>query len=357
MLNILHTIETRGPGGAEILVLNIAKYLASRNCRNFGCFIKDGWIKDEFSQNHFKIFFHPLNTAIDIWFVFKLIRFIKQNRINLIHAHEFTMSFYASIISLITGIGAICTFHGKNYHSDKFRRRLIMTFIANASKIVAVSQDVKSLICNKAYVDDKKIVVIENGIIIPEESNEGSLKKELNLSDDCILIGSIGRLHKVKGHSYLVKAAVELVKKFNNIYFIIAGDGPEKESLKNEITESGLDKKFLLLGTRNDINNILSSIDIFVLPSLSEGTSLALLEAMSHGLPIIATKVGNNANLLRNKNSGILIKPQSSVEIADNLSFIINTKAYKNIFNNNIQFVRNYYSFDIMIEKYISLYL
>jgi glycosyltransferase involved in cell wall biosynthesis len=356
MLNILHTIETRGPGGAEVLVFDIAKYLAAGNCCNFGYFIKKGWLQDRFKAEGYETTYHPLKTGLDIRLLYDLIGTIKKRRIDVIHAHEFTMSFYSCIAASFTGANVICTFHGMNYHSDNFRRQLMMKFIANTSSCVTVSEKVKNHICNHAKINAHKIVVIENGIKIPTEFSMGSLKKELRLPSDCILAGSVGRLHEIKGHQYFVNAAAELVKKYRNIYFTIAGDGAERESLFSKINESGLSDRFFLLGTRTDIQNILSSIDIFVLPSLSEGTSLALLEAMSYGLPIVATNVGNNGKLVKNEKNGFLIAPQSPGEISRSISRIIENAMFEIFRIENKQLVRESYSLDKMMQNYLELF-
>jgi len=356
-MRILHTIETRGPGGAEILIVNIAKYLSDNGYSIHGLFIKDGWIREKFMGSGYETCYYPLRKSYDISFPYTIYKFIKKHKINLIHAHEFHNSLYASIIGLLTGVQTICTFHGKNYHCDSFRNRMIMKFISKASKMVTVSEDIKKQICSLANINPSAINVIENGVFIPERIDKGYLKAELNLPDNSVLIGSVGRLSKVKGHTYLIEAAKKVVAGRPNIYFVISGDGPDKNILFNQIKRAGLSDKFFLLGNRNDISNILASLDIFVLPSLSEGTSLALLEAMCFEMPLIVTRVGNNPIILKNKPGNLLVDPARVDDLIESILLMINKKAYAKKIKENAIFVKKYYSFERMMQNYLRLYL
>ncbi len=355
-MRILHTIETRGPGGAEILIVNIAKYLSDNGYSIHGLFIKDGWIREKFMDSGYETCYYPLSKSYDISFPYTIYKFIKKHKINLIHAHEFHNSLYASIIGLLTGVQTICTFHGKNYHCDSFRNRMIMKFISKASKMVTVSEDIKKQICSLANIKPSAINVIENGVFIPERIDKGYLKAELNLPDNSILIGSVGRLSKVKGHTYLIEAAQKIVDDRPDVYFVISGDGPDKDTLFNQIKRAGLSDKFFLLGNRNDISNILASLDIFALPSLSEGTSLALLEAMCFELPIIATRVGNNKAILKKKRGGVLIDPASVPDLVEGIFMMVDNNMHTKKFKENAVFVKKHYSFKIMMQKYVKLY-
>lgn len=356
MPNILHTIETRGPGGAEILLFSMAEYLKEKKFSNYGLFIKEGWMLTKFNDAGFKTVYKPLNKGIDIPFLINFVKIIKKLRIDIIHSHEFTMSFYSSIVSLLTSVKAISTFHGMNYHCDNKRRQWMMKFIANISNIVTVSDDVKNRICTNTGIDADKIIVIENGIEFPSNTIQGNLKAELGLPKNSVLVGSVGRLHEIKGYKHLVRAAKILTEKNSNIFFVIAGDGVEKESTSRQIIESGLSSRFYLLGTRNDVPNILSSLDIFVLPSLSEGTSLALLEAMSYGLPIIATDVGNNSKLIPNEKHGFLVKPKNPEEISHCVRKIIDNNLFKSFHFENRRLIKDFYSFEKMMKKYLAIY-
>ena len=356
-LRILHTIETRGPGGAEILLVNIANQLLKKGLRNYGFFIKDGWLRKTFYQAGIPFTYVPLKGRLNILFFVKLLRYVKSNSIDVVHAHELTMSFYASMLRpIFPRLRVICTIHGRHYHSETLLRRFVMRLVSKSSSLIAVSRDVKKIICDKCNIDPKLVTVIRNGVKIPEVSLRGDLRKELSLSNDTIMIGTVGRLHAVKGHKYLIDAAKVICKRWDNLCFVIAGDGQERERLQAYIDSNDLGRHFKLLGSRNDVPNILSSLDLFVLPSLSEGTSLALLEAMMVGLPVIATRVGENERLLSDIPGNICIPPKDVPALTEALLSWLNGNMLRVCLLQNRRRVIGKYSESYMVDQYMSLY-
>lgn len=355
MVRILHTIETRGPGGAEILLFNIAKFLKEKGYVNFGFFIKEGWLLDNFQRANFTSSMRPLNRSFNIPFLFQLLFYIKKHKIDVIHSHEMVMSFYSCLASILLRVPVVSTFHGVINHSDTKIRSLAMRFIAKHSSMVAVSKDVKKYILEKNKINNFKITVIENGIPIPDENHKGKLKDELGLSPESILVGTIGRLHPIKGHEILIKCA-KMLSVDQRYFFVFAGDGEQKERFSKIIDDQGLSARIFMLGNRLDIDNILSSIDIFVLPSFSEGTSLALLEAMAHGVSIIATNVGNTPKIIACDSNNIVIFPGDKYSIYNAILEIVNSGKYKQKSTLNRNNVINNYSLESMVRKYMNLY-
>lgn len=357
MTKVLHTIETRGPGGAEILLVNIVKHLQKQQFKNFGFFIKEGWLQEQFLQMEIPFAFVKLNRKFDLLFLFKFAQYVRRSKINVIHAHEFTMSFYACLLTLfMPSLSVVATFHGRHYHSETSIRQLIMRFISRRSIMVTVSNDVKDIITSKSKVAEERIGCIENGIPLQDEGEAGNLREELGLPNSTSLIGAVGRLHPIKGHAYLVEAAEKLVGDSEDYHFVVAGDGGERERLTDLIRQKSLSSRFTLLGNRRDVGNILSSIDIFVLPSLSEGTSLALLEAMSYSLPIVATKVGNNERLITSSGGGVLVGVKDALGLAKGISDVQKMLCAGETFVMNRELVREHYSLDAMMNSYIELY-
>ncbi len=355
-MKILHTIETRGPGGAEILLINIANQLSERGYENFGLFIKEGWILNKFRSLGYVSKYLKLVRTFDVVFLLKFCYFVISNQIRVIHAHEFTMAFYSTVLAFfVPKLTVVCTFHGRHYHSDTAIRQRAMRFIAKNSKLVTVSNDVAIYIANLCKINPNSILVIENGIPLPAMNIPGDLKKELDLNDNSVLIGSVGRLHKVKGHIYFLEAAEIILKTHNNVHFVIAGGGAEQKNLENTIVEKKISDFFTLLGERSDIDNILNSLDIFVLPSLSEGTSLALLEAMAHSLPIVATNVGNNVKIV-SALGNVLVNPQNATELASGIGSVIDLLNKSFSFEHNREKIEKNYSLDAMVNEYLVVY-
>ena len=171
----------------------------------------------------------------------------------------------------------------------------------------------------------KKISLIENGVNLERfqvNGNGENLRKEFGIDMTHKIIGSVGRLTEEKGHTYFLKAAKKILDLNNNCFFMIIGDGELRKKLEDEAKDLGINKRIIFTGKRTDIPELLSVMDIFVLPSLTEGQPMALLEAMAAKKPVIATTVGDIPKILKNGELGILAPPCNPAVIAEKTLFI-----------------------------------
>ena len=137
------------------------------------------------------------------------------------------------------------------------------------------------------------------------------------------MVGVIGNLYPVKGHQYLIDGIPSILSKCPNTSFLFAGRGQLETDLKAEVKRLGLDGRVHFLGLRQDVARILALLDVFVLPSLSEGLSMAILEAMIAGRPVVATAVGGNPELVLNGKSGFLVPPRDSQALAKSVTTLL----------------------------------
>ena len=179
-------------------------------------------------------------------------------------------------------------------------------------------------------VPDEKISVIPNGINLESfhPSDKYKARKVLKISSNKTVILSVGSLSPIKGQDYLIRAIPELTADRNDIELILVGDGEWRSSLVSLIEELNLELYVTLTGFQHEhtIPTWLNTADIFVLPSLSEGTPNILLEAMACGLPIIASHVGGIPGIIKNGENGILIEPRSSEGLTEYLRLLIREK-------------------------------
>lgn len=183
----------------------------------------------------------------------------------------------------------------------------------------AVSQSVKNKYVQKARLKPDKIQVIHNGIDLSRFSNlpdKTTAKKLLGLDSFYPLIGYAAKLRPERNHASLIKAFSLIIKQFPTAGLILAGDGPEKENLVQLVKELNIENSVKLLGNRSDVPQILAALDIFVSPSAYEGMSVAILEAMAAGLPIIASDIAPNRELIENEKNGFLVPPFKPETIA-----------------------------------------
>jgi glycosyltransferase involved in cell wall biosynthesis len=192
------------------------------------------------------------------------------------------------------------------------------------------------------------------------------LKDELGIPKHCRIIGTVGRLSREKGLSYLIKAAEKIIKEHPEAVFLVVGDGPLRESLEMETREGSAAgeagkeaswRSFIFTGFRSDTPAMFAVMDVFVLPSLTEGLPMALLEAMASEKPIVATKVGAIPQVIENEVSGLLVEPGDAEAIAGAIERLLtNSREAKELGKNAYMRVSEGFSSQKMIREYVSLY-
>jgi glycosyltransferase involved in cell wall biosynthesis len=221
------------------------------------------------------------------------------------------------------------TIHGKNYFWEKGRRRLAYRLIAKTGKLVAVSHDLRRFIVEKVGIPEPQIEVIYNGVRPTPpigETEARQCRSELGIQAEDLVIGTIGSLYPVKGHTYLLDAMPIVLRQHPNTMLLIAGRGELEVPLKEQAKRLGIENHVRFLGMRQDIPRLLASMDLFVLPSLSEGLSMALLEAMASARPVVATRVGGNPELVSQGATGLLVPSQNVPALADGVLSLLSSR-------------------------------
>jgi len=225
--------------------------------------------------------------------------------------------------SWLTGIPLVATVHGKNYYAERFRRRFAYRLVANLSgQMIAVSEDVRRFLAEHVGIPGNRIRVIPNGVPVNGARSYEKvvvLRETLGLSRNTRVVAAVGSLYPVKGHTYLIDAAVHVVRRCPDVTFLIAGRGGLREELEAQASSLGVTPFIRFLGHRDDVPDLLGVCDVFVLPSLSEGMPLALLEAMAAGIPSVATRVGGVGEAIEDGESGLLVPPGDSHALAESI--------------------------------------
>jgi glycosyltransferase involved in cell wall biosynthesis len=183
-------------------------------------------------------------------------------------------------------------------------------------------------------INSSRISVIQNAIQCTHgEKQIGDHRTEkrsfLSIDKNMFVIGYVGRLSEEKGVNYLIEAASILKQLAATFKIIILGDGPKKIELEYLTKSKGLDNEIIFAGFQDDIDKWLTAIDVFVLPSLTEGTPMALLEAMSMGIPVIASAVGGVPGIVKNRVNGFLIDPGDYSGLCDKITLLKNNPALR----------------------------
>jgi glycosyltransferase involved in cell wall biosynthesis len=310
-MRIAHLIESDGPGGAEQVVGHMATMLQAAGARNVVFVHADGegWLARQLEGSGVAVEYFRQDERLSRTCARTLEEGFRRHRIEVAHSHEFAMAVYGAWASWRAGIPHVITMHGGRYYAGRLRRRLALrAAIAASGRTVAVSRSLASQLSRDLWIRRSRVTMIANGVryVRPDRV---TLREELGLGPDDRLVVSIGNLYPVKGHCHLIEAVARLATAHPTVHVAIAGRGGLLESLTVQARDRGVAGRIHFLGLRADVAAVLEAADLFVLPSLSEGLPLALLEAMFARRPIVATDVGEVATALAGGEAGALVEP------------------------------------------------
>lgn len=255
----------------------------------------------------------------------KLIQMVRENDINLIHAHYLSPPGLIGLMtSMITGVPFCVTLHGSDVFllsSNRILRPIFKLILNHALGVFVVSEAVKDKVLELEIPNlERKIKITWNGVDTHRfnPQNKGKLRKELGIEDDEQIILFVGNLVAQKGVKHLLRAK-KLMEEASKL--VVVGGGPLLQELKGMAEYEGL-KSILFTGPRSDIEQLIPDADVMVLPSVSESFGIALLEGMASGKPVVATNIGGIPELV-NEDVGILVEPKDPVALAEALDKLL----------------------------------
>ena len=244
----------------------------------------------------------------------------------------------------------------------KFIYKTMEQIAANwADFIITTTQPNRNQILENKIVTPDRLAAIPEGIEMKNyecvKANRAEKRKELGIPDGAIMVGTVARLEKAKGHIYLLEAIKTILKKRDDIYFVMVGKGCLYEQLEEKSRELGIEKKVQFTGFRDDMLEILQSIDLFVLPSLWEGQGVVLMEAMCYKKPVIACKVGGVVDVVRDGVNGVLVPPRDPQGIAEAvLKTLDNPEKMKEMGESGYNRIKTYFRDSEMNDRRYEVY-
>ncbi|OFV94282.1 MAG: hypothetical protein A3F68_08770 [Acidobacteria bacterium RIFCSPLOWO2_12_FULL_54_10] len=308
-------------GGTEKQVINMVRSIdSSRFDVHLACFNRWGQLSKEIETLGIPISEYRINCLYNYQTVRQQIRFagfLKRNRIQVVHAYGFySMVFAVPAARLARVPVVVASIRDTGELLTPLQKRAQKAVCRLADSVLVNAAAVREWLVGQGY-NERKIEVIHNGIASDRIDGGGGgqrLRRELGLPPNVPVVAMLSRLNRMKGGAFFLEAAAAVASRFPEVRFLVVGDvgcGEKsyREELEHQAIRLGLGDRVLFTGFRLDIPDILSELSVSVLPSLSEGLSNVLLESMAAGVPVIATKVGGNPEVVEDGVNGLLVPP------------------------------------------------
>ena len=309
-----------------------------------------------------------LDLLKDFHQVLLLARVIKKEKPDLIHLHGFKTGFLGRAAALgFPRIPLVLTVHNYYAHPEQSCIPFILfqlmekVLSRRVNRIIAVSEALKKNLTGTLGIGEEKITKIYNGIQHEVYQNNGDggtqFKTELGIPQGVPLVGTTARLAPQKGLETLLEAARITLDQGKDCFFLVAGEGPVKEELENQVNRLNLGENVLFLGRINNVAEFLSCLDIFVLPSISEGLSISLLEALAAKKPVVASRVGGIPEIVIDGVTGSLVPPGDPVSLASRIIENLDHPEHSALMGiQGSQRVKEYFNLEDMVKKTEKIY-
>lgn len=329
---ILHAIETSGPGGAETVLLHLASRVDRDRFRSIALLPGRGWLSEQLEKAGVPVHFVESNGWYDLGVPRAMRRLIRQEGIDLIHSHLAGYNFHSCLAGSLTGRRTVVTYHGAAglAQLDSWKTKIRLATVRHtADTVVAVCDYVSKLLLDAHFSPDK-IVRIYNGINVEQFQVQAPerLRTEFRLPANATVVGCVANLRKTKGHAFLIPAARLVIDQLPDCHFFAIGDiDPDISRPLFELVEKlHLEDRFHFLGFRRDVPQLLGELDVFVIPSVSEGFPLVALEAMAAGRPVVSTRCGGPDEVVEDGVTGLMIPPGDPGAIARALMILLSNR-------------------------------
>jgi len=360
-MHVLHVIESLEFGGAEKVVVHLANSFSKKYKISVCVTKRQGELINDLNDD-IDVYFLDTGEGNNLDLPKKLIKLINDENVDVVHSHNWGLYIESAIAVLLTKkVKLVYTIHGHyTLYSPglksniKIALRHLLEKIASykTHKLIPVSDSIKEYIKKDIKISESKLLTIPNGI----SGLDINLKKDRTNASNIKFI-TVGRIAKVKNHEMLLKAFHISLKKFNNIHLTIVGDGPELNNLKQLSKHLNISDHVEFTGFRNDIDKILANHDVFLMSSDYEGVSIAVLEAMSLAMPVIATDVGGNSQLVLNKVTGFIVEKNNEFEFSNAINILCSSpESLARYGSSGFNYFKKHFHEDVVLDQYMEIY-
>ncbi len=316
-MRLLHIVDSLEFGGLERVVTDLAieQQRQGHDVAVFSLLNTEG-LAPELRRAGIEVVIGGKQGSVDLRMLRSLRNVIRSRRVELVHAHNFVPNYHAAAATLLMHrkpvIVGTCHDMGTRL-SDKRLSRYYRWSLPYTAGLAMVGKQVHDRFVNDGYVPAEKAVTVLNGIPVERfrwtPERRAAARASLGVAPDELLLGAVGRLVGLKNHRLLIEQMPALIKQFPRLKLVVIGGGPLQQELTALADSLGLADRVMLLGQRADVADLAAGFDVFAMPSLTEGLSIALLEACATRQAIVATQVGGNPEIVRDGITGLLVPP------------------------------------------------
>jgi glycosyltransferase involved in cell wall biosynthesis len=334
-MKILEVLGEGPWGGGSVVVLSIVDGLLARGDEVWvAC--REGENARRFREAGAKVvnpplWFHPINPLDAVPFLY-LAGLCFRERFDLVATHTSKGGFVGRLAARVAGMPHI-VHHAHGFSYNKVLGPLARKFFVGLERfaaragdfIISVNDQHRAMAVELGVAEAARISTVHNGVDFTphRRANGAAARKKLGFPETDLLVGTTGRLAPQKGFVYLVRAMPHILASLPSARLIVVGEGPLEEELKQEARQSGVADRVHFLGFRHDVPELLAAFDVYALPSLWEGLSISLIEALAAGKPIVATSIDGNAEAIEHMKTGLMVPPADPAALAEGIRTLL----------------------------------
>jgi glycosyltransferase involved in cell wall biosynthesis len=265
----------------------------------------------------------------------RLIKILKENNIDILHCHRHKPSFYGALAGMFAKTPVVLSHvHGLSRTRNRGRRVVNFFLFKRFNRIIGCAKSVQDdVLRDNPFLSAEKVSVLENSVdcqrFTEVSISKADAKQMLGLPSDVFVFGTVGRLAPTKGLSYLIEAFSKVKEKMPSAHLVLFGDGACRAELEQQVLSLSCHDSIHFLGYRDNIEQLIKGMDVFILSSIAEGMPRAILEAMAAGIPCIATEAGGIPEIINSRDVGLLVPPTDENALAEAMITLVNTPKQK----------------------------
>lgn len=360
VLTLINTVSTIG--GAERLAANFAFRLDPERFEPIVCTTRrppGETFDDELRAAGVRVIALDRGTRADLVAWAPLVSLLRREPVDILHSHKHGANVWGAVLGRLLRVPVVIAHeHAWSWEGQALRRVLDRELIARGADVVlAVSENARRRMVEEEGIDARVVRLLPNGIPPLAPPSGRDLRGELGIDPAAPVVGTVSVLRSEKALDLLIRAAGRLAPGFPGLRVLIAGRGDEEARLRGLVEELGLAETVLLLGPRDDVPDLLATLDVAACCSDFEGSPLSVMEYMAAGLPVVATRVGGVPELIDHGVHGLLVDPRAVDQLADGIARLLaDTDARRKMGEQGRERQKREFDIDVTVRRLEALY-